>query len=243
MIRLRKGIDLKSAATIIFLLGLLHPALAQTPPLANGSPAVAFRDMAPDPVAPATVSRTPDGAVAIRAVRIPDGLKLDGRLDEPHYIEVPAIDVFIQLDPDNGAPSTEKTEAWIFFDDTNIYVSARCWDSHPELEIANDMRRDSQNILQNESFTAIFDTFNDKRNGLFFQSTPLGAQRDTTVTDEGNNDTDWNAVWDVKTQRSEQGWTVEFAIPFKSLRYSSNPVQVWARSFVVSFDIRMSGRT
>ena len=94
--------------------------------------------------------------------------------------------------------------------------------------IANEMRRDSNVILQNENFTIELDTFNDKRNSVFIQTSPLGAQRDQAVTDEGaDSDITWNGVWDVRTQRSDQGWTAEFAIPFRTLRYTSNPDQVW----------------
>jgi hypothetical protein len=216
---------------ILCALGMAQSAAAQSIPAA---PPVRSRSAvsapAPAPVAPATVSRTPEGAVTVRAVRIPEGLKVDGGLDEPYYREVAAISDFIQQEPGEGALTTEKTEAWIFFDDVNVYVSARCWDSQPERGIVNEMRRDSQNILQNENFAVTLDTFNDKRNGFMFQTNPLGAQRDTSLTDEKQN-VDWSTVWDVKTQRFGQGWTVEFAIPFKSLRYSSNPVQVWGVNF------------
>jgi hypothetical protein len=168
-----------------------------------------------------------DGGVTIRAVRIAEPLHIDGRLDEGVYTTVPAISDFMQQEPHEGSPATERTEAWVFFDDHNIYVSARCWDSQPQREVANEMRRDSNNIILNESFTIIFDTFHDKRNGLFFQTNVLGALRDAMSTDEANQNTDWNTVWDVRTQRSDAGWTVEFIIPFKSLRYGPGTEQTW----------------
>ena len=175
-----------------------------------------------------TLTRTSDGTVNITAVRILEGLTLDGQLDEPYYREVPSFTGFTQLDPVEGAPATEKTEVWIFFDDTNLYIAALCWDSEPDRMIANEMRRDSNNILQNQNLTIALDTFNDKRNSVFFQTSPLGAQRDQAVTDDGaSSDSNWNAVWDVRTQRFDQGWSAEFAIPFRSLRYDSNPNQVW----------------
>ncbi len=211
------------AVVLLIALGIPQPGAAQTAPARTRS---AIPTPAPAPVAPETVSRTAEGGVTLRAVRIPEGLRLDGRLDESYYSDVKPIGDFIQQEPTEGAPTTEKTEVWIFFDDVNLYVSARCWDSQPEREIANEMRRDSNTILQNENFAVVLDTFNDKRNGFLFQTTPLAAQRDGTVNDERQN-VDWSGVWDVKTQRSEQGWTVEFAIPFKTLRYDSNPVQVW----------------
>jgi hypothetical protein len=181
---------------------------------------------APSPIPPETASRTPEG-FTIRAFRAPEPVRVDGRLDEHFYQTVPAVSDFVQQEPIEGAPATEKTDVWIFFDDDTLYVAARCWDSQPDRQIVNEMRRDSQGIIQNESLTVIFDTFDDKRNGVFFQTNPLGAQRDVAITDESSQNQDWNTVWDVKTQRSDQGWTVEYAIPFKSLRYDSDPVQVW----------------
>ena len=171
--------------------------------------------------------RTADGAVTVRATRITEAIRLDGRLDEQVYSAIPPIDEWFQQEPHEGSPATERTEAWIMFDDRNIYISARCWDSHPEREVANEMRRDSTNIIQNESFTIIFDTFHDRRNGTFFQTNSLGALRDAMSTDESNQNNDWNTIWDVRTQRTNQGWTVEFVIPFKSLRYGQGKQQTW----------------
>ncbi len=152
----------------------------------------------PAPVAPAVVSRDDQGRVTLRAVRISEPISIDGKLDDAVYDRVPAVSDFIQQEPDEGALATEKTEAWVFFDDNNIYVSARCWDSHPERMVVNEMRRDNRNIFQNENFTVAFDTFYDRRNGFFFQTNPLGALRDQAVGDEGqSNNNDWNTVWDV----------------------------------------------
>ena len=225
-VRVSRVINLLQAGLLLGAFGASQVEAAQAPAAAPVRSRGAVRAPAPAPVPPETISRTPEGGVTIRAVRIPEGLKVDGRLDESYYREVTPIGDFIQQEPTEGEPATEKTEAWIFFDNANLYVSARCWDSSPEREIANEMRRDSGTILQNENFGIVLDTFNDKRNGFLFQSTPLAAQRDGTVNDERQN-VDWNGVWDVKTERFEQGWTVEFAIPFKTLRYDSNPVQVW----------------
>lgn len=183
--------------------------------------------VAPAPVPPETITRALDGSVTIRAFRVTGPVEVDGRLDEEFYRRVPPFGGFIQQEPVEGAPATEPTDAWIFFDDENVYVAARCWDSQPARQIVNEMRRDSNGIIQNEGLTVIFDTFNDKRNGVFFQTNALGAQRDVAITDESSQNQDWNTVWDVRTHRDEHGWTVEYAIPFKSLRYDSSPVQVW----------------
>ncbi len=156
---------------------------------------------------------------------------MDGRLEERIYHEVPAVTGFLQQEPKEGEPETEKTEVWVFFDETSVYFSARLWDSQPERMIANEMRRDNRGIFNNENFGVILDTFYDRRNGFFFQTNPLGALWDGQVTDEGDTNSDWNTVWHVKSARFPEGWTVEMAIPFKSLRYRQGDTQIWGINF------------
>ncbi len=215
-------------------------AAAQAQPQPTGSadvPAVpsagavieaALIDGPPAPVAPAVMTRDEQGRATVRAIRLDEGLRLDGVLDEQVYGAVPAITGFIQQLPDSGAPATERTEAWILFDETNVYVSARVWDSAPESQwVANEMRRDTTQLRQNDTFTAFFDTFYDRRNGFNFYTNPLGARSDSQFTNEGNPNNDWNPVWDVRTGRFDGGWTVEMEIPFKTLRYRSEPPYIW----------------
>ena len=194
----------------------------------GGTALLAAIDGPPPPIAPAVVTRDELGNATVRAIRLATGIRLDGQLDEAVYSDVEAITDFVQQVPVEGAPATEKTEAWIMFDDTNVYVSARVWESAPESEwIANEMRRDTSQLRQNDTFTAFFDTFYDRRNGLNFYTNPLGARADQAFTNEGNPNSDWNPVWDVRTGRFDGGWTVEMEIPFKSLRYRSGPDQLW----------------
>jgi hypothetical protein len=134
----------------------------------------------------------------------------------------------IQVVPKEGAPSSERTDVWVMFDAVNMYVAARCWDSAPPARwVANEMRRDTNQLRQNDTFGVMFDTFYDRRSGFMFYTNPLGALADYSVIDEGQSNTDWNPVWEVRTGRFDGGWTVEMAIPFKSLRYKSGPAQVW----------------
>jgi len=172
------------------------------------------------------VDRTANDNVTVRAVRLDAPLKVDGHLDEEIYALVQPITDFIQQEPREGTPATEKTDAWIFFDDGSLYISARCWDSHPEREIANELRRDNGNVLGNENFTFVIDPLHDRRNGYLFQTNPLGALRDMVVTDDQQNSS-WNGIWFVKTGRFERGWTLEVEIPFKTLRYRGNGAQTW----------------
>jgi hypothetical protein len=214
-----------ATAIAVAILFPLH-GLAQAPRQAS-VPGVRI-DGPPPPIAPAVINRDASGNATIRAVRLTQRPQLDGRLDEDWYREVEPISGFLQSVPDEGAPATERTEVWIGFDDANIYVSARVWDSAPERDwIANEMRRDTNQLRQNDTFGIVFDTFYDRRNGVMFYTNPLGAMADFAITNEGNPNSDWNTIWDVRTGRFDGGWTVEMEIPFKSLRYRPGAEQVW----------------
>jgi hypothetical protein len=176
------------------------------------------------------VQRT-SGTLTVRATRIREPIAMDGRLDDSVYTEVQPVTDFIQQEPVEGAPATEKTEAWVLFDDENLYVACRCWDTHPERIVANDMRRDSSNLRQQDNFGVGLDTFHDKRNGYLFSVSPVGGFNDIAISDERTLNMDWNTVVDAKVGRFEGGWIAEFAIPFKSLRYSPGREQVWGINF------------
>ncbi len=185
-------------------------------------------DGPPPPSGPETISRDAAGRATVRAVRIPEALRLDGVLDEGAYETTPAISGFIQQLPEEGAPATERTEAWIFYDDDRVYVAARLWDSAPESRwIANEMQRDSFQLINNDSFSVGFDTFYDRRNGVSFMINPIGGFFDYQITDEGNPNNDWNPIWDSQTGRFDGGWTVEMEVPFKSLRFPGGREQLW----------------
>jgi hypothetical protein len=175
--------------------------------------------------APAQEVREP--ADEVRAVRLAAPLRIDGRLDEEIYGAIAPIDGFVQQLPVEGVPATEPTDLWVFFDDDNLYVAARCHDSQADRITANELRRDNNGIWQyNDNFTVSLDTFHDRRNGFFFQTNPIGGVRDQSI-DDGSNNVNWNTVWDVKTSRFDGGYTLEMIIPFKSLRYRAAGPQTW----------------
>ena len=185
-------------------------------------------DGPPVPVAPEVIARDAAGKATIRAIKLEAPLTLDGKLDEEVYTRERSFGGFLQVAPKYGAQETERTEVWVMYDDQNMYVACRCWDSEPPGKwIANELRRDTNQLRQNDHIGVSFDTFYDRRNGFLFYTNPLGARADYSVVDEGAPNTDWNPVWESKTGRFDGGWTVEMAIPFKSLRYRSGPGQVW----------------
>ncbi len=217
------------------VIGLLlaPPAVAQT-----GSPAsspsakpvdlpFAIDGPAP-PVPPATISRDQSGRATVRAVRLAAPLRIDGQLDESVYHDTPPISDFIQGEPHEGQPATEKTDVWVTFDSKNVYVSFRCWESQPDKIVATEMRRDGAIIFTgDDSVLFQFDTFYDRRNSFVFTTNPLGARMEGQVTNERQYSGDWNPVWEIKAGRFENGWTIEASVPFKSLRYRPGRSQVW----------------
>ena len=209
---------------------LATTATAQVDPGQLHVPAI---DGPPAPAEPNGMAR--DEATlksTIRAIKLAEPLQFDGRLDDSIYERYPGFGGMLQAAPQYNQPSTERTEIWVMYDGDNIYVAARCYDNAPpERWIANELRRDTNQMRNNDHFGVGFDTFYDRRSGFMFYANPLGGFSDYSIIDEGAPNTDWNPVWDVRTGRFDGGWTLEMKFPFKSLRYTSGPGQVWGIQF------------
>lgn len=220
----RTLLRLSIAATVLLLPALdVRLASAQQPSM---SAAERFK-APPPPEAPEVIRRGENGQATLRATRVATPLKVDGRLDEEVYRTVKSVGGFVQTIPDNGQPATQRTEAWVLFDDRFLYVSARCYDDRPQSQwLANDMRRDI--ATNQDDFGVAIDTFHDRRNGYHFYTNALARRTEQEVTNEGAQlNGDYNPVWNVRTSRFDGGWTLEMAIPFKSLRYASGRTQTW----------------
>lgn len=180
------------------------------------------------PVAPEVETRDASGRATVRAVRLAEPLRVDGKLDEAIYTQVKSIGGFTQVEPKPGAPASQASEMWLTFDRANFYVSLRLHEDHPERMVANEMRRDASiNLAQNELITVALDTFHDRRSSFAFCINPIGGRCDGQSSNEGQYNGDWNGVWKVETGRWEGGWTIEMALPFRTLRYPATPMQDW----------------
>ena len=156
-------------------------------------------------------------------------------------MDVPPLTDFVQVEPIEGAPATEQTEVWLAFDDDNVYISARCRDSAPEVASGSptSCAATASTSANNEYIDIVLDTFYDRRNGINLTVNPLGGRMDGQITDERDYSADWNPIWSVRAGRFPGGWTFESAIPFKSLRYRSGRAQVWGSASPA----RCAGRT
>ena len=150
---------------------------------------------------------------------------IDGALDEAPWRRSPKIGELVQRIPRAGAKPTERTEVTLLHDKDNLYIGVMCYDSEPSRVLASQMARDAQ-LNPDDRLTVILDTFRDQSNAFYFSTNPNGALVDGLVFANGETNEDWDAIWIVKTKRSDEGWSAEFSIPFKSLSFPSGQT-VW----------------
>ena len=167
----------------------------------------------------------------IKALLTQETIEIDGYLNEEDWARAQVIDDFTQQSPDEGQPSSERTEVRMLYSPQKLYIGFACYDSEPEKVVANEMRRDGQ-LWQNDNVYVMLDTYGDKRQCVFFRMNALGAQSDTAVTDGGENlNGSWDCIWEAAGRRHDQGWTVEIAIPFNQLRFKKSDAMVWGVNF------------
>ena len=161
------------------MLSVSVPVLAQQGPVPLHGPAA--------PVFPEMIARDAAGQATIRTVRAPGPVRLDGRLDESFYRDIAPIGGFLQQEPFEGQPATERTEVWVVFDDEYLYVSARNWESEPGRRVMSDMQRDARNLYNNDHFAVLFDTFYDRRNGYYFYANAQDKMSNNEVINKAPN--------------------------------------------------------
>ena len=167
----------------------------------------------------------------IHTTKIDQGkIILDGILNEDEWRLVSPATNFIQRDPTEGAPSSEKTEVYVIYDDENLYIGAMLFDSDPSGILAYQKRRD-QSLRTDDRFMWILDTFLDGRTGYFFEVNPAGLMGDGLITGSAwGKNKDWNGIWDARVVVTEEGWSVEVEIPFRTLNFNPN-LNTWGINF------------
>jgi len=180
------------------------------------------------------------------AVKATSNPVMDGDvLNDLAWNDVPAVTTFIQKTPDEGDNVSENTVVKVMYSDKIFFVSVVCYDSKPNEIVISDTRRDSP-LNNSDSFSFIIDTFKDFQTGYLFGTNPAGIEYDAQITGGGEGgsmmrrfsmgtgggfNVNWDAVWEVKSQRGDYGWSAEFAIPFKTLRYKEGKDQSWGINF------------
>lgn len=152
-------------------------------------------------------------------------ITVDGFLNEPVWISSPKIGDLIQQQPDAGRSPTEPTDVTLLRDDDNLYIGVYAYDSEPQGVVATQMARDT-GMQSDDQIEILLDTFRDQRTAFYFATNAAGAFVDGLVFADGELNREWDAIWHVRTTRTNQGWIAEFAIPFKSLSFPATS-SVW----------------
>ena len=127
----------------------------------------------------------------------------------------------IQRQPNPGTSPSEHTEVRLLHNDDFLYIGLVAFDSEPDQILATRMARDSS-IGANDRIEILLDTFQNQRNAFYFATNPNGALIDGLAFGSQDLNTNWNAIWDLRTSRTDEGWIAEIAIPFKSLNFPAN---------------------
>ncbi|MEE2962756.1 MAG: DUF5916 domain-containing protein [Acidobacteriota bacterium] len=180
----------------------------------------------------------------VAAARIEAAPSMDGDvLGDPAWAGVMPATGFVQTAPDEGLSASERTEVRVVFTDDTIYFGIVAYDRDPSAIIVTDSRRDSS-LTSSDSVQLILDTFRDQQNGFVFGTSPSGQEYDGQLINEGAGGSgmgrggtsfgagggfnlNWDGVWQVRTSISDIGWSAEFAIPFRTLRFSPGREQTW----------------
>ncbi len=186
------------------------------------------------------------GEKKVQAQRTETSPSIDGEvLNDPAWASAPPSAEFWQTTPDEGKEASEKTEVRVLFSNDTLYFGVVCYDKDPAGIIVSDSRRDAS-LSETDCFQIILDTFNDNQNGFVFGTNPAGIEYDAQVINEGEGggfggrqrggsgggfNINWDGSWEVKTKISEAGWSAEFAIPFRTLRFSKKRNQEWGVNF------------
>ncbi len=170
-----------------------------------------------------TLSLVPEqdrGAVAprvVQAVRVNGALRIDGHLDEPVWQVAPVGSDFVQLEPEEGAPATERTTFQVAYDKDHLYIAVRAFDSEPDKVRGLLTRRDVES--PSDWILVAIDSYGDHRTAFQFGVNPAGTRIYLYRSEDVNEDRSWDAVWDVAVSRDSLGWVAEFCIPFSQLRF------------------------
>jgi hypothetical protein len=169
-------------------------------------------------------------AFVLQAVRIQGEVPvIDGFLDDPAWESAPMAGDFVQLEPNEGQPATERSEVRVLYGPDALYVAFQAWDSRPDSIAAQLTRRDEGSY--SDAVHVLVDSYFDRRTAFHFGVNPVGVKTDLYRFDDTNDDRTWDAVWDVSTRIGEDGWTAEFRIPYSQLRFGNHDNQTWGINF------------
>ncbi len=161
--------------------------------------------------------------MAARATRVPTRPTIDGVLDEPFWATIEPVSAFRQRTPVDGAEASERTEVRIGYDENALYFAMTMFDRDPSAIRRSILQREGR-IDKDDRVIIALDTYHDRRNAYIFELNPFGTQGDALISDESMTLSDWNweGVYESEGRITEDGWVLEVAIPFTTIRFSDD---------------------
>ncbi len=157
--------------------------------------------------------------LSVRAVLVDKGPRIDGDISDPVWQRAARIDEFLQREPNNGQPVSEKTEVFVCYDFDRIYFAWRCYERDPHLITAKELARDVS-LGEDDRVQIILDTFLDGRNAYWYQIGPRGSIGDALLSENGFIlNKEWDGLWEGRARIHASGWDAEIAIPFKTMTF------------------------
>ena len=168
--------------------------------------------------------------LVLPAVRIQgDAPRIDGILDDEAWKLAPVATNFVQLEPEEGRPASERTEVRVLYGHDALYIGVRAFDSSPDSIAAQLTRRDQSSY--SDLFHVLIDSYFDRRTAFHFVVNPLGVKHDLYRYDDTQEDSSWDAVWEAAAGIDDEGWTAEIRIPYSQLRFGNQDPQTWGINF------------
>jgi hypothetical protein len=170
-------------------------------------------------------------AVAALQLEPGEAISLDGNVDEPVWGNAAPAGAFFQRDPVEGVAPTESTTVFVAYNSNNLYIAAILYDSDPSGILAQQMQRDALRETD-DRFMWVIDTFLDGRTGYFFGTNPNALMSDGLLGAGGifGINMSWDGIWDVRTARRPDGWSLEIRIPFRTLNFDPSK-DTWGINF------------
>ncbi len=155
---------------------------------------------------------------------ITEAPKIDGIINDATWDHVVWTSDYTEFQPDVGTAPTEQTKMKITYDEKNLYVAFKCYESDKTKLEKRLGRRDD---FPGDWVEINIDSYNDDRTGFSFTASASGVKGDEFISDNGNFDSSWNPIWYLAVGEDEEGWTAELRIPLSQLRFSAEEEQVW----------------
>ena len=173
---------------------------------------------------PDTSSAHPERVMTARRIN-PHRPVIDGRLDDPVWEHAPVATDFVQHQPDEGEPATQQTAVRLVYDDEALYIGVMCYESNPDSIVSMLTRRDQW--AERDWVEVELDPHHDHQTGYWFLVGPSGSVMDGVIYNDDWEDDTWNGVWEAKTAILDDGWSVEYRIPYHVIRFAHEEEHVW----------------